>query len=299
MEFELQVTHFLKTLRERHSSPSTIRAYAADLAAFGLFLKSRNVALDSVDRVVLRTFLASIRARNLANASVIRKTASLRSFFKHMMVTGTLKENPAGNLATPRRERRLPNFLSPEEVQKIIVAICEVPHPLAQSRNRAWMELIYSSGLRVAESEGLNIGDIDFWNGTVRVVGKGNKERIIPVGGAALTAIKEYLKLRGDSISAPAAQAFPLFQNLKLKKRLTSRAMHMIILAAAKKAGLSRPVSPHVIRHTFATHLLNAGCDLRSVQEMLGHKNLSTTQIYAHVTTERLRKVYEKAHPRA
>jgi integrase/recombinase XerC len=189
--------------------------------------------------------------------------------------------------------------LSDEEIAAVILAICQVPSPLAAARNRAWIELVYSSGLRVAETESLNVEDIDFWNGTVRVVGKGNKERIVPVGNTALKSIKDYLKARGESISSPASHARPLFTNLKQRTRLTTRAMHMIILEAAKKAGVTRRVSPHVVRHTFATHLLNAGCDLRSVQEMLGHKNLATTQIYAHVTTERLRKVYEKAHPRA
>jgi integrase/recombinase XerC len=299
MDFDLLVTQFLKTLRERHFSPATLRAYAADLAAFGTFLKARSVTLDAVDRGVLRTYLATLRTQNLANASLIRKTASLRSFFKNLVVAGKIKESPAVHLGSPRREQRIPNFLTPEEVQKVIVAICDVPQPLARARNGAWMELAYSSGLRVAETESLNIGDIDFWNGTVRVVGKGNKERVVPVGNAALKAIKDYLKLRGDAISAPASQALPLYTNLKLKTRLTTRAMHMIILAAAKRAGITKTVTPHVIRHTFATHLLNNGCDLRSVQEMLGHKNLATTQIYAHVTTDRLRKVYEKAHPRA
>ena len=299
MDFDLLLTQFLKTLRERQVSPATLRAYAADLTAFGAFLKARSVSLDAVDRGVLRSYLAAIRAQNLANASIIRKTASLRSFFKHLVVVGKLTESPAVHLASPRREQRIPNFLTPEEVQKVIVAICDVPQALARARNGAWMELAYSSGLRVAETESLNIGDIDFWNGTVRVVGKGNKERIVPVGNAALKAIKDYLKLRGDAISSPASQALPLFTNLRQKARLTTRAMHMIILDAARRAGLTKTVTPHVIRHTFATHLLNNGCDLRSVQEMLGHKNLATTQIYAHVTTERLRKVYEKAHPRA
>lgn len=299
MDFDLLLTRFLKSLRERHSSPATLRAYAADLAEFGAFLKARGVSPEAVDRGLLRSYLAAIRSRQLANASVIRKTASLRSFFKHLVVAGTIKQSPAGNLATPRRDVRLPNFLTPEEVRKVIVSICDVPHPLAKVRNSAWMELVYSSGLRVAETEGLNVGDVDFWNATVRVVGKGNKERVVPVGGAALVAIKDYLKARGESISSPASQSRPLFTNLRRSGRLTTRAMHMMILEAARKAGLSRTVSPHVIRHTFATHLLNNGCDLRSVQEMLGHKNLATTQIYAHVTTERLRKVYEKAHPRA
>ncbi len=299
MDFDLLLAGFLKTLRERHASPATVRAYNSDLTAFGAYLKDRTTNLESVDRGVLRGYLAMLRSTDLKNASLIRKGASLRTFFKHLMITEKLKDNPAIHLATPRREFRIPNFLSEKEISDIIVSICQVPSPLAALRNRAWIELVYSSGLRVAETEGLNVEDIDFWSGTVRVVGKGNKERIVPVGNAALAAVKDYLKARGESISSPASHARPVFINLKLRTRLTSRAMHMIILDAAKKAGVTRRVSPHVVRHTFATHLLNAGCDLRSVQEMLGHKNLATTQIYAHVTTERLRKVYEKAHPRA
>lgn len=299
MDFELLLAGFLKSLRERHASPATVRAYAADLVAFGAYLKARGTAVVAVDRGTLRGYLAKLRSQDLKNASLIRKGASLRTFFKHLVISGRLKENPALHLATPRREFRIPNFLSEKEIEDIVVAICQVPSPLAAVRNRAWIELVYSSGLRVAETESLNVEDIDFWNGTVRVVGKGNKERIVPVGEAALKAIRSYLKARGDSIASPASHARPLFTNLKLGTRLTSRAMHMIILEAARKAGVTRRVSPHVVRHTFATHLLNNGCDLRSVQEMLGHKNLATTQIYAHVTTERLRKVYEKAHPRA
>lgn len=299
MDFEVLLAGFLKTLRERHASPATVRAYATDLTAFGAYLKARGTTVDRVDRGVLRGYLSRLRDSNLKNASLIRKGASLRTFFKHLVTSGQLKESPASSLATPRREFKIPNFLSEDEISAIIVAICQVPSPLAALRNRSWIELVYSSGLRVAETEGLNVEDIDFWNGTVRVVGKGNKERIVPVGKEAVKAVRDYLKARGESISSPASHARPLFTNLKLRTRLTARAMHMIILEAAKKAGLTRRVSPHVVRHTFATHLLNAGCDLRSVQEMLGHKNLATTQIYAHVTTERLRKVYEKSHPRA
>jgi integrase/recombinase XerC len=140
---------------------------------------------------------------------------------------------------------------------------------------------------------------VDFWSGTVRVIGKGNKERIVPVGQTALRALKDYLKLRKEAIGAPSLEARPLFTNLRRGGRLTSRAMHRMIRDGARRAGLTQRISPHVVRHSFATHMLDAGCDLRSLQELLGHKNLSTTQIYAHVTTERLRKIYDKSHPRA
>jgi site-specific recombinase XerD len=168
-----------------------------------------------------------------------------------------------------------------------------VKDPLAALRNGALAELLYSSGLRVGELSGMNVADVDFWNETVQVIGKGNRERIVPVGRRALEALRIYLKKRPGR--EPAA---PLFTNLK-GGRLTARAVHLLVRDASRKAGITKKVSPHTLRHSFATHLLDRGCDLRGVQEMLGHKNLSTTQIYAHVTTERLRKVYDSAHPRA
>jgi len=299
-ELDLALASFLTGLRERHFSPATLRAYVSDLSVFVKFSHDRKIKLAHVDRGFIRSYLAFLRSSgSLKNASLLRKYASLRSFFKFLFQTEKVKVNPCFNLATPRREQKVPRFLTPDEIERVIAAICQVKNPLAAARNRAWIELVYSSGIRVAESAGVNIEDIDFWGGTLRVVGKGNKERIVPVGGTALKTVRDYLKLRGMSFgSSSSTQARAVFVSLR-GRRLTTRAMHMIVLDGARRAGITRNVSPHVIRHTFATHLLEAGCDLRNVQEMLGHKNLSTTQIYAHVTTDRLRKVYEKAHPRA
>lgn len=294
----LQLAGFLKALRERHFSVATLRAYGLDLNEFLRFLTRKKVVLQAVDRSIVRTYLAYLRDRNLKSASFLRKYASLRSFFRHLVSIEFLPANPCSNLAVPRREQKIPNFLTSNEVEKVILAICRVPNPLAAARNQAWIELVYSSGIRVAEAEGMNIEDIDFWNRTVRVIGKGNKERIVPIGSPALKAVRDYLKMRGEDIVKLSPHTRPVFTNLRHGTRLSARAMHRMIEEAARKAGISRKISPHVMRHTFATHLLDAGCDLRSVQEMLGHKNLSTTQIYAHVTTERLRRVYEKAHPR-
>jgi site-specific recombinase XerD len=295
---EFLISDFLKTLRSRQYSPASIRSYSIDLSRFQAFLKARNAAIGAVDKPLIRSFLGQIRASNYKNASILRKHASLRSFFRHLTVTGKLARNPCDGLSSPRKERKIPSFLTLAEVEKLVTEICRVRQPVAAARNTAWLELVYSSGIRVAEAASLNIEDIDFWNGTLRVIGKGNKERVVPVGKSSLKAIRDYIKRRGMIVGERSTEARPLFVNLSGGTRLSARAMHMIIEAAARKAGISRRVSPHVIRHTFATHMLDAGADLRSIQELLGHKNLSTTQIYAHVTTERLRKSYEKAHPR-
>lgn len=300
MSNELMLSAYLKSLRERRFSPATLRAYSTDLTAFLGFLGRRKTDLKEVDRGLIRTYLGELRQAGPANASLLRKYASLRSFFKYLVRSEKLPANPCLNLSSPRRDRKIPNFLTSEELEKVIRTIVEVPKAEAAGRNLAWIELLYSSGLRVAEASGLNIEDVDFWNKTVRVVGKGNKERIVPIGSPALKAIRDYLKERRESVTARAGDAArPLFINVRDKGRLTTRAMHQMIEHAVRRAGIGRKISPHAVRHSFATHLLDAGCDLRTVQEMLGHKNLSTTQIYAHVTTERLRKTYDKSHPRA
>lgn len=297
-DIEFHISDYLKTLRSRQYSPASIRSYSIDLARFQTYLKNRNVALDGVDKSLIRTYLGQIRASNYKNASLLRKHASLRSFFKHLFSTGKLTANPCEGLSSPRKEQKLPSFLTPEEFENLVQEMCHARNVVAAARNRAWLELVYSSGIRVAEAAAMNIEDIDFWNGTIRVIGKGNKERVVPVGKTSLAAIRDYLKRREITVGERSQEARPLFLNLKAGTRLSVRAMHMIIEQAARKAGISRPVSPHVIRHTFATHMLNSGCDMRSIQEILGHKNLSTTQIYVHVTTDRLRKSYEKSHPR-
>lgn len=292
---------FIKSLMERKASPSTIRAYQTDLELWARYL-ARKSQTDphKIDKNVVRGYLTQLKDQNLKSNSYLRKLSSLRSFFRFLVAMEHLPVNPVANLASPRKDRRIPNFLTQDELEKVIVALCRVKNPLAAARNRAWIELVYSSGIRVAESASLNIEDIDFWNRTLRVVGKGNKERLVPIGQTALKAIRDYARLRKEDVLArPGRQTRPLFLNLRFGTRLTTRAMHQMIQEAARFAGVRRRISPHVVRHTFATHLVDAGCDLRSVQEMLGHKSLSTTQIYAHVTPERLNRVYKKAHPRA
>lgn len=295
------VDEFVKMLQERKSSAATIRAYQADLDLWSRYLLRKSISdPKNIDKFTIRGYLTTLKDQRLKSTTFLRKLSSLRSFFKHLVAMEHLSVNPTTNISSPRKEQRIPNFLTQDELEKIIVTLCQVKDPMASARNRAWIELVYSSGIRVAESAGMNIEDIDFWNKTVRVIGKGNKERIVPVGGTALKAIRSYLALRKEDVLArnPRTRR-PLFINLRFGTRLSTRAMHQMIEKAAQQAGLHRRISPHVVRHTFATHLVDAGCDLRSVQEMLGHKSLSTTQIYAHVTPERLQRVYRRAHPRA
>lgn len=302
MDIEKAVSNFLLALRvERNASSQTLRAYSNDLKSFSAYLKERKLTLEECERALIRSYLGRIRTKSYGRATVLRKWASLRSFFKYLVRHEILPFNPCLNMSTPRREHHVPRFLSQEEMDRLINQALKAPKPIVSKRNHALIELLYSSGLRVAEAEALNIEDIDFWNETVRVVGKGNRERLVPLGKKALSSLTDYLKERGEQIGMGGKawqRARPLFVNLR-KSRLSSRAMHMLILSVAKRAGINKVVSPHMLRHSFATHLLENGCDLRSVQEMLGHKNLSTTQIYAHVTKERLRKVFERAHPRA
>jgi integrase/recombinase XerC len=292
---------FIKMLQERKASAATVRAYKADLELGWRYFTHLGITdPKKVDKFAIRGYLAMLKDQRLKNATFLRKLSSLRSFFKHLVAMEHIAVNPVANVASPRKDQRIPNFLTQNELEKIIVALCRAKDPLAAARNRAWIELVYSSGIRVAESAGMDIEDIDFWNKTLRVIGKGNKERLVPVGSIALKAVREYLALRkADILIRNTRTRRPLFLNLRYGTRLTTRAMHQIIEKAAREAGVRRRIGPHVVRHTFATHLVDAGCDLRSVQEMLGHKSLSTTQIYAHVTPERLQKVYKKAHPRA
>jgi integrase/recombinase XerC len=292
---------FLRMLQERKASAATVRAYQSDLELWLRYLSRQSITdPEKIDKYTVRGYLTLLKDQRLKNATFLRKLSSLRSFFKHLVAMEHLPLNPAANMASPRKDQRIPNFLTQDELEKIIVALCRAKEPSAAARNRAWIELVYSSGIRVAESAGMDIEDIDFWNKTIRVIGKGNKERLVPVGATALKAIREYLKLRNEDVLArnPRSRR-ALFVNLRQGTRLSTRAMHQMIQKAAREAGLRRRIGPHVVRHTFATHLVDAGCDLRSVQEMLGHKSLSTTQIYAHVTPERLHGVYKKAHPRA
>jgi integrase/recombinase XerC len=282
---------FLRYLAaERRASPHTLRSYAADLAELQGFLRRAKVAsLTAADARTLRAYLAWLHGRGLAKSSIARKLATARSCFRFLARRGLVAANPARQVASPRLPKRLPSFLPKDESKELLDA--PVEDSAAGRRDRALLELLYASGLRVAECCGLDLEDLDRRHGTVRVLGKGGKERMVPVGDAALAALDAHLSRCG-------AMDGPLFRNPR-GGRLTTRSVHRIVRRRAREAGIARRVTPHTLRHTFATHLLGEGADLRLIQELLGHSRLSTTQRYTHVSPEHLMKVYDAAHPRA
>jgi len=281
-----ELNDFLKHLSvERDSSAHTIRNYKIDIIDWLSFLEKKKI--KSADHHNVREYLGILTEKGLSKRTIARKIACLRSFYKFLSIRGKIERNPIEIISSPRLPQRLPHFLQTEEVERLIDATKNDKFSL---RDRAIIELLYSSGLRVSELAGLNIEDIDFEIGTVRCFGKGKKERITPVGSLAGEALEAYLREGRRESSV-------LFLN-RFGKRITTRGVWMILEKVRKKAGLSH-LSPHTLRHSVATHLLERGADIRSVQEFLGHKRLSTTQIYTHLTTKRLKEVYDKAHPRA
>lgn len=285
---ERYIEKFLRYLEiEKNSSPHTILNYKLDLKEFSDFLK--DVKIDSVDYLLTRKYLAALKERKLSARSVGRKVSSLRSFFKFLVKEGLAKANPTDAISSPKQEKSLPKFLTEMDVVRLIEA--PALDTLKGLRDRAIFETLYSTGMRISELTGLTLGNIDFIGGTLKVLGKGKKERILPIGERALRAIRNYLKER-------KVESSTVFLN-KNKKPLSARGIRKVMDKYIQMISLKEHVSPHTLRHSFATHLLNRGADLRSVQELLGHANLSTTQIYTHLTTEKLKSVYEKAHPRA
>jgi integrase/recombinase XerC len=275
---------------ERGASPHTLRSYATDLTEFTRFLAEEHVAdLAAVDSRMIRAYLARLHQRRLSKATVARKLAAIRSCFRFLARRGTLEVNPARQVRSPRLGRRLPSFLPKDEATQLLDAVPAAG--AAGARDRALVELLYASGLRVAEGCGLDLDDLDEGRRTVRVVGKGNKERMVPVGETALEALAAYLAMRGRQRGA-------LFRNAR-GGRLTTRSAHRIVKRLARRAGLGQRVTPHTLRHSFATHMLGEGADLRLIQELLGHSRLSTTQRYTHVSPEHLMRVYDATHPRA
>lgn len=286
------IEKFINYLRiEKNASEHTVLNYSIDLKAFAKFLGEGSI--ESVNYLFLRKYLASIKERNYAKRTTARKLAVLRSFFKFLYREGYIKTNPSAGISTPKLDKKLPIFLNADEVSKLIESPDE--KDAAGLRDRAVMETLYSTGVRVSELVGLNMNNIDFIGGVVKVFGKGKKERLAPIGDKALRAIRNYLDKRGG---AGLSDKKAVFLNTR-GGRLTDRSVRRIIEKYIKRVSVREGISPHTLRHSFATHLLNRGADLRSVQELLGHMNLSTTQIYTHVTTERLKEVYDKAHPRA
>lgn len=283
------VAPFLRHLRvERAASPHTIRSYRTDLAQFAEFLQAARIAGPAaVDVRVVRGYLVALHARGLDAVSVSRKLAALRTWFRFLVRRGFLDRNPAREVRAPRVARKLVSFLPIDET----IALVDRPAAPGTERDHAILELLYASGLRVAEVSGLDVDDVDRDERTVRVLGKGRKERIVPFGVPAARALEAWLGRRGDGRG-------PLFLNPR-GRRLGVRSIYTIVRRSARAAGIARRVSPHTLRHTFATHLLDAGADLRAIQELLGHSRLSTTQRYTHVGSDQLMRVYDQAHPRA
>ncbi len=291
---------FLRYLKiERNCSDLTIKSYREDLSILCEYLTEtigRVPRPDEITPLDLRSYVAALHEAGYAKTSVARRLASLRSFFRFAQREGMCQSNPAKPLRNPRRERKLPHFLSGNEIGKLLLA--PPNDEPAGLRDRAILETLYSAGLRVSELVGINLDDLDLSEGYVRVRGKGKRERLAPLGSHAVRAIRRWLSLREPKKTKTRPGDTALFLN-KFGSRLTTRSVGRMLEKYLKLTGLDRRTSPHTLRHSFATHLLNRGADIRSVQELLGHKSLVTTQIYTHVSTIELRKAYERAHPRA
>jgi tyrosine recombinase XerC len=276
---------------EKNYSSHTILNYQIDLDDFKNFIGLMHP--QDVTYLVLRKFLAHLKEKNYTKRTVARKVATLRSFFKFLCREGYIKNNPASALSTPKLDKKLPLFLSEEEVRTLIESASE--DDVWGRRDRAILEVLYSTGMRVGELVNLNMEDIDFIGSATKVSGKGKKERMLPIGEKALVSIRYYLDVLPQRLKEKNKALFINKRMTRISDRSVRRIVNKYINLTSKRSG----ISPHTLRHSFATHLLDRGADLRSVQELLGHANLSTTQIYTHITTQRLKEAYEKAHPRA
>ncbi len=289
-----QIREFTAYLEsERNVSPHTLSAYRSDLAqllSFVIIEKGDTVSALDINHLLLRRYLGQLSVVT-KKSTIGRKLAAIRSFFRFLLRRGIISKNPAELIATPKKEQRLPFHLDIDQTNSLMeTPDAEQKHAL---RDKAILELLYSSGLRVSELTGLNIAEIDLSGGMVRVMGKGGKERIVPVGRRAIEAVQAYLDQRYYDSPKEA-----LFLNTR-GERINRRSIARIVDAHVVKIAAFKRISPHTLRHTFATHMLEGGADLRAIQEMLGHASLSTTQKYTHVSIDRLMEVYDKAHPKA
>jgi len=291
-----ELSQFLDYLRyERNVSAHTVSAYRRDLNQLADYLGEREISLGKLDHVQIRGFMAQLHERRLKKSTLARKLAAIRSFLQFGVKKRWIAENPAKLVATPKQEKHIPSFLSEEEM----VNFLEVPpskRPL-DLRDKAILEVFYATGIRVSELVGINIEDVNFRERLVRVRGKGKKERIVPFGRVAEAGLTSYLKARSlllkDKIGEKA-----LFLNYQ-GERITSRSVERIVDKYIRQTSLKRKISPHSLRHSFASHLLSRGADLRVIQELLGHESLATTQKYTHLNLRRLMDVYKKSHPRS
>jgi integrase/recombinase XerC len=288
---------------ERNLSEKTTTSYLSDLRQYKAFLDRRKTdGLDEdgipTDQLVIRSFLASLYRANLRKVSISRKVAALRSFYRYLLREGKVRVNPAELIQLPKCEKYIPVVLSVDEILSMLSV--SYPDDAAGRRDRAMIEIFYSAGIRLSELTGLNVVDCDFAGGLIKVRGKGRKDRIVPVGKPALEAVEAYLQKRAMLMvkrSVPSVDE-PLFLSRR-GERMNARGVARVVERVVKQSGIGRRISPHALRHSFATHLLDAGADLRSIQEMLGHRSLSTTQKYTTVGVGRLMEVYDSAHPRA
>jgi len=293
---EADIRTFLNCLRvEKGLSPATIAAYGRDIEKFAAFAKKRGISTRQVTRGDIVDFLASLYQRRLDSRSVARHLVTLRNFFRFALIEGYIEDDPAATIESPKFRRSLPEFLSLQEVERIL----QQPDTstVIGLRDKAMIELMYSCGLRVSELCGLRVADLHMGEGSLRCVGKGDKERIVPVGRRAIDAVRDYYNKARPELLRGGSSPY-LFLNQRGRK--VDRISYWKTLAHyGRKAGLRKHVKPHMLRHSFATHLLDGGADLRAVQMMLGHSDISTTQIYTHVVEERLKQVYKAHHPRA
>jgi integrase/recombinase XerD len=294
---ENDIRTFLNYVRiEKGLADNTIAAYGRDLAKLAAFAKAHSLATRTIQRDDVVDFLGSLYKQGLDSRSVARHLVTVRNFFRFALTEEWMKSDPTQNLESPKIWKSLPGCLTVEEVDRLLAQ----PDPASRLglRDKALLELLYSTGLRVSELVGVRIGDVDMQSGCLRCVGKGNKERLVPVGKQAIAAVGNYLRDARPRLIGRRAQVPYLFLNVRGGK-LSRVGFWKVLKQYGRKAGLQRKLSPHKLRHSFATHLLERGADLRSVQLMLGHADISTTQIYTHVIQERLKQVYKAHHPRA
>jgi integrase/recombinase XerC len=309
------VRQFLEYLKlEKHFSDYTVKSYGADLIQFGQFLageigqshatpstaeaSARGIdeKLTQCEAITVREFLSYLYGQNYTKSTTARKLATLRSFYKFTIRRGLVTSSPLTQIRTPKQEKRLPKCLDLEQVQKLMDAPGD--GDLLSARDKAMLEVLYSSGIRVSELVELDMADIDLQEGVLRVKGKGRKDRLTPIGSQAIAAVQRYFEMRMQEPKLQSKTTGRVFLN-KHGESLSTRSVRRKLDKYLVTAGLDPGISPHTLRHSFATHLLNNGADLRSVQELLGHQSLSTTQVYTHLTTSRMKQVYDEAHPRA
>lgn len=291
-----QILKFIEELKyEKNYSDLTIDGYLKNLDAFLEYLSENNIKkYDSVEYQDIRLYINYLHKQNYSNKTISRNISALRSFFKYLKANNIIKNNPMLLISNPKLEKKLPKYLNFDEIEKLLNAFDNSNY--INIRNSLIMELLYSTGIRVSEITNIKIKDISLSNKSIKIIGKGNKERIVYFGNRCLNLINLYLKESYSKLNIKNSEYFLLS---KTGKKINDRTIRSIIDTAVKIANIKIKVSPHVLRHTFATHMLLSGADLRSVQELLGHENLSTTQIYTHLTDEKIRNVYLNSHPRA